>query len=136
MQFAEAQPLERLSELLGSARVHLVSMREGAEGILVPSKIYGIIAAARPAVMVGSTRNEVARLLSESGAGQCVATGRGEELAALIRRLRDRPEAARRMGERGRIYYETHLGRDRSVAAIIEALVPPLRSRGLPPAGP
>jgi len=122
VQFGQPQPLGRLSELLGSARVHLVSMREGLEGILVPSKIYGIMAAARPAVMVGSTRNEVARLLAESGGGFTVGTGRPAELAALIGSLRDQPDVARRMGQAAREYYECHLGRDRSVAAIVEVV--------------
>lgn len=122
VSFESPQPLERLSELLGSASVHLVSMLPGVEGILVPSKIYGIMAAARPAIMVGSMRNEVAQLLAESGGGFTVATGRSDELALLIRRLHERPAVALQMGLAGRRYYARYLGRDRSVAAIVRAV--------------
>lgn len=122
VRFMEAEPLDRLSDLLGSARVHLVSMREGLEGCLVPSKIYGILAAGRPAIMVGSTNNEVAELLRESGAGFVVGTGRAHEMAASIGRLREEPGLAYRMGQAGRQYYEQRLGRHRSVAAIAAAL--------------
>jgi glycosyltransferase involved in cell wall biosynthesis len=115
-------PLGRLSELLGSAGVHLVSMREGMEGILVPSKVYGILAAGRPAVMVGSTQNEVADLVRDSGAGFVVGAGEAGKLAAAVRQLRDRPGLARRMGAAGRRYYERRLGRDRSVRAIVQAV--------------
>jgi glycosyltransferase involved in cell wall biosynthesis len=134
VSFEAPQPLERLSELLGSAHVHLVSMLPGADGIMVPSKIYGIMAAARPAIMVGSAHNEVARLLSDSGGGFTVGTGRSGELARLVRRLRDQPQVARRMGQAGRRYYERRLGRDHSVAAIVRAVTGrPLLPLALPP---
>lgn len=122
VRFLEPEPLGRLSELLASARVHLVSMQEGMEGYLVPSKVYGTMAAGRPALMVGSVRNEVAQLLADSGSGFAVKTGRAHELAALIRWLHERPDLARRMGQAGRRYYERHLGRERSVPQIIGAL--------------
>ena len=119
VQFIQPVPLEHLAELLAVAHVHLVSLRQGLEGLLVPSKIYGILAAGRPAIMVGSTRNEVAQLLRDSGAGLMVESGRTEELASAIRNLRDRPDWARQMGQAGREFYEQNLGRDRSVAAIV-----------------
>jgi colanic acid biosynthesis glycosyl transferase WcaI len=119
IRFMPPAPLGSLSRLLGSAAVHLVSMRQGVEGCLVPSKVYGIMAAARPAIMVGSTRNEVAALLRASGSGFTIVRGGAHELAAAIRQLRERPGLAARMGEAGRRYYERRLGRDRSVAAIV-----------------
>ncbi len=47
VRFMEPVPLGGLSALLGSADVHLLSMRPGLEGMLVPSKVYGILAAGR-----------------------------------------------------------------------------------------
>jgi glycosyltransferase involved in cell wall biosynthesis len=122
VSFESPRPLERLSESLGSAHVHLVSMLPGVEGTLVPSKIYGVMAAARPAIMVGPARNEVAQLLAESGGGFTIATGCPDEVAHAIRVLQNQPEVARSMGLAGRRYYERYLGRDRSVAAIVSAV--------------
>ena len=127
-------PLADLSALLGSADVHLLSMRPGLEGMMVPSKVYGILAAARPAVMVGSTENEAARVLRESGAGYTVPAGRADVVCSAIRRLMSEPGLAARMGWAGRRYYEAHLGRDRSVDAIVRAVTGrPALPLALPP---
>jgi glycosyltransferase involved in cell wall biosynthesis len=120
--FMAPVPLERLSSLLGAAHVHLVSLRPGLEGFVVPSKVYGILAAARPAIMVGSTQNEVAQLLLDAGAGFVVRSGQAEELAEAIRTLHAHPDLASKMGQAGRRYYGEHLGRDRSVSAIMKAV--------------
>jgi glycosyltransferase involved in cell wall biosynthesis len=125
VRFQKPVPLSGLSQLLASGDVHLVSMRKGLEGLVVPSKIYGILAAGRPAIMVGSTQNEIAQLLTDSKAGFVVENGRAEELAAVIRNLRDQPDVVAQMGQAGRRYYEQHLGRVRSVAAIINLLANP-----------
>lgn len=122
VRFMEPVPLGGLSALLGSAGVHLLSMRPGLEGMLVPSKVYGILAASRPAVMVGSTENEAARLLRSSGAGFVIPVGDAAGLCRAVGRLKDEPGLARSMGRAGRLHYDTRLGRDRSVAAIAREL--------------
>ncbi len=122
VRFMESVPLGNLSALLGSADVHLLSMRPGLEGMLVPSKVYGILAAGRPAIMVGSTENEAAGLIRRSGAGFVIPVGDAAGLCRAVRRLRDEPGLARRVGRAGRLCYETHLGRDRSVATIAREL--------------
>jgi colanic acid biosynthesis glycosyl transferase WcaI len=115
-------PLEGLSGLLGSADAHLLSMRPGLEGMLVPSKVYGIMAAGRPAIMVGSTENEAARLLLRSGAGFVVPVGDAAAICSAVRLLMDEPRLAHNMGRAGRRCYDAHLGRDRSVATIAREL--------------
>jgi glycosyltransferase involved in cell wall biosynthesis len=124
VRLEDAVPLDQLSELMASARVHLLSMRTEVDGCLVPSKAYGILAAGRPCVMVGPRRSDVGQLLEQSQAGLVVRRGDARRLAQAIRRLRARPQMARGMGRAGREYYETHLGRDRSVARIADALLP------------
>ncbi|MCS6781170.1 MAG: glycosyltransferase, partial [Geminicoccaceae bacterium] len=48
--FRPYQPRERLSETLSVADVHLVSLDPRFEGLVYPSKVYGIRAAGRPLV--------------------------------------------------------------------------------------
>jgi colanic acid biosynthesis glycosyl transferase WcaI len=72
---APYQPRELLGELLAAADVHLVSLAPGMEGIMVPSKFFGIAAAGRPVVSVGSLEGEVARCVTEAGCGRVVAAG-------------------------------------------------------------
>lgn len=122
VMLSDPAPLEGLGALLAGGDVHLLSLRPEAEGLLVPSKVYGILAAGRPALMVGPRDNTAARLLLESGAGEVFAPGDAEGLAAAIRRIAKNPAQAQRMGEAGRAYYERHLGRDRSVSRIVELI--------------
>lgn len=55
------QPRAALGESLAAADLHLITMRPGFAGLIVPSKIYGILAVGRPAVFVGPGDSEVAR---------------------------------------------------------------------------
>lgn len=47
------QPRETLGQLISLGDMHLVLMVPGFEGIILPSKLYGILAAGRPVVFVG-----------------------------------------------------------------------------------
>jgi len=67
--FKPYQPWERLHESLSAADVHLVSLNAALEGLIVPSKFYGIAAAGRPTLFVGNTDGEIARLLREGDCG-------------------------------------------------------------------
>jgi len=128
VRFMPPQPTEQLAGLLASADVHLVTMRPGVEGLVVPSKIYGILAAGRPAVLIGPAGNEIAELLSASGGGIVIPNGDAAKLAEYLRRLRDRPELAASTGRSGRDYYQSHLGRDRAlplIRAALEGSLPP-----------
>lgn len=100
--FQEYQPPERLSDNMAASDLHLVSLLPALEGLIVPSKIYGILAAGRPALFIGDSRGEVATLLKEHGCGVVVQIGDSEGLARQLRALRaDRGRLAE-MGARAR----------------------------------
>ena len=56
------QARERLAETLGLVDLHLVSLNPKLEGLIVPSKFYGVAAAARPTIFIGAPDGEIARL--------------------------------------------------------------------------
>jgi glycosyltransferase involved in cell wall biosynthesis len=62
------------------------------EGLIVPSKFYGILAAARPVIFIGDCDGELARVIREAGCGLAVAPGQSAELSAVILNLRAHPE--------------------------------------------
>ncbi len=68
-QYRDYVARERLNESLGLADVHLISLKQGVEGIMVPSKLFGIMAVARPGIFVGDPSSEIARVLEESHSG-------------------------------------------------------------------
>jgi glycosyltransferase involved in cell wall biosynthesis len=99
-------PRERLSESLSAADAHLVTLLPQIEGLVVPSKFYGILAVARPVLYVGARDGELARLVREHDCGIAVESGDADGLADAIRTLASDRERARAMGLRGRALYE------------------------------
>ncbi len=100
------QPRERLADSLSAADVHLVSLRPEMEGLIVPSKIYGILAAGRPAVFIGDPDGEVARLIRRLDCGVTVREGDPAALAEAVRGLAVDPQLAEAMGARARAAFE------------------------------
>ena len=112
--FKPYQPRKRLHESLSAGDVHLVSLNPALEGLIVPSKFYGIAAAGRPTLFVGDTDGEIARLLREGDCGYAVAAGDGAGLAARIETLAGDRGLCEAMGARARRLFEGRF--DRAVA--------------------
>jgi len=87
------QPASRLREMMESGDVHLITMKQGAAGMMVPSKLYAAMAVARPCVFVGSKQSEAAQVIEEFGAGAVISHGDADALAAQIRQYREDSEA-------------------------------------------
>lgn len=100
VRFLPFQPMDRLAESLSAGDLHLVSTRAGTEGLVVPSKIYGVLAAGRPALFLGSPASEAARVLCEHDCGTVLPQPTGEAVAAAVRAWRSDPARRDRAGER------------------------------------
>ena len=87
VDFLPSQPKSSLAAFLGAADVHLVSVGAGLEGLVVPSKAYGILAAGRPLIYIGSHDSEIGAILRESGAGAVVKNGDSAALAAELKKM-------------------------------------------------
>jgi len=105
-RFAPYQPREALSDSLAAGDVHLVSLRPELEGLVVPSKLYGILAAGRPVVFIGDPDGELARLIATLEVGVSVGSGDSAGLCRALRALRDDEAARTRMGTRAREVFE------------------------------
>lgn len=107
-------PREQLSQSLSAGDVHLLTLREEMAGIAVPGKLYGIMAAGRPVVMVGPERSEPARTIQEHGVGLVVdpaRPGAADRLVTALRLLADDPAERRALGDRARDQFESHYDR-------------------------
>ena len=100
--FQGYQPAERLSDSMAAADVQLVSLLPAVEGLIVPSKVYGILAAGRPVVFVGDTDGEVARMIARHDCGIAVPVGDGPGLAEALRMLKADPVRRASMGANAR----------------------------------
>jgi len=97
---------EDLGRSLSAADVHLVSLLPKLEGVIVPSKIYGVLAVARPIVFIGA-RDGIGRMLEENGCGIVVEPGDVDGLVNVLLDLAANRSRAAAMGARGRALYES-----------------------------
>ncbi|MFZ2492372.1 MAG: glycosyltransferase family 4 protein [Thermoanaerobaculia bacterium] len=115
--FKPYQPVERLAESLSSADVHIVSVDRRLEGLILPSKFYGVLAVARPVIFIGDPDGEVAGIIDSHGCGMVVSSGDAAGLAAAIDELARDGDRCREMGERGRALYESRYDRSHALEA-------------------
>ena len=99
-------PRKQLHYSLSVADVHLMSLRREMAGIAVPGKLYGIMAAGRPVVMVGPEASESAETIRKYEAGHVVDPSAGEsaadELESVLLDLYVNENRRRRQGQNGR----------------------------------
>ena len=116
------QPRELLAETLAVADVHLVSLNPKLEGLIVPSKFYGIAAAGRPTLFIGAADGEIARLIDEFECGFTINPGDGKGLADRILQLAQDPQLCATLGARARAAFEKHWDKSRAVEKWEEVL--------------
>jgi colanic acid biosynthesis glycosyl transferase WcaI len=105
-RFLPYQSREALSDSLAAADVHLLCLLPALEGFIFPSKLYGILAAGRPALFIGDASGEIAAVLREGACGSAVRCGDGIQLARELQSLCTDPRRAELMGQRARSLFE------------------------------
>lgn len=83
VMFQPYQPRERLRESLSLPDIHIVSLDERLEGLIVPSKFVGVLATGRPVLWIGRCRGRSGqpdarvRLWGDGAFGGCRRLGSG-----------------------------------------------------------
>jgi glycosyltransferase involved in cell wall biosynthesis len=123
VSFLPYQPRERLSESLSTGDVHVVGLAKGLAGYVVPSRLYGILAAGRPVIVAADAESETAQVVLRAGCGVVVPPGRPELLARAIRDAYDDKIDLEKMGRRGREYVTSEADRRVAVGRYRELLL-------------
>jgi glycosyltransferase involved in cell wall biosynthesis len=121
VQFHPLVPASLLPHSLGLADVAIVTLREGFEGLVVPSKALGYMARGVPTLYVGPP-SDIEQILLDSAGGVSVRNGDAAGMARLIETLIDRPERLETMGLAAQSYYESHLSRTRGLARYVNLI--------------
>jgi glycosyltransferase involved in cell wall biosynthesis len=102
VRFFPYQPKSALIDSFATADAFLVSLKCGLSGFIVPSKLYGILAAGRPFIAAVEADSEAADIACEYDCGIVVPPGSVEGIEAAIRELHADRTRARAMGSRAR----------------------------------
>ncbi len=101
------QPAERLNEVLASADIHTVLLKQGLAASSVPSKTYSVLAAGRPVIASIDPGTEVDRVLKSSGGGVSCAPDDIDGFVHELRMLLDDPPRRQAMGRAARVWVES-----------------------------
>jgi colanic acid biosynthesis glycosyl transferase WcaI len=114
-----------LSDGLAAGDLHLITLKNGVSGLLVPSKVYGILAAGRPAVYVGPPDGEVFEIFASGRCGTHIGNGDVERLVTAIESYRSDPARCVEEGKRARALFEQQFTKRRAMAqfrAVLQSL--------------
>jgi glycosyltransferase involved in cell wall biosynthesis len=100
---------------LAVADAHWLSLNPKLEGLLVPSKFYGIAAAGKPIIVIADKDGEIARLVQQHGCGIVLAPGDGDALVDALRLLSNTPETISEMGRQSRAMLDAHFTRQQAL---------------------
>jgi colanic acid biosynthesis glycosyl transferase WcaI len=102
VRFLPFRPAEQVPHVMMAGDLHVVTVRRGLEGVVVPSKLYSILAAGRPVLAVAAATSDAARIVAESGCGLAADPDDPAAVATAIRALRSDPARLAEMGRRAR----------------------------------
>jgi len=86
---------------LACADVGLVSLSPGQEGLSVPSKTFGILAAGVPVIGIMDRNSEISFVIEENNCGFVIEPGNVEGLVETIFRLYSNPGLRQKLGKNG-----------------------------------
>ena len=102
VKFLPFRPVEQLPQVMMAGDVHVITVKRGLEGVVVPSKLYSTLAAGRPVLVIAAPESDAARIVTASGCGLSADPDDPMAVVAAIREMRDNPARLADMGRRAR----------------------------------
>jgi colanic acid biosynthesis glycosyl transferase WcaI len=127
VRFLDLQPTELLPNLLAAADIHLLPQRHDAADLVMPSKLTGMLASARPVVATAAMGTELADVITGgavatvdkacafepvAACGVVVPPGDAETFAAAVQALAADALRREKLGSAGYLYAQAYLDRD------------------------
>jgi len=111
-RFFPYQDASLLPQSLSLPDLHWISLRPEMEGLILPSKFYGVAAAGRATIAVADPKGEIATLVTRHQCGETVAPGDSARLAEIVGRHADQPARGAEMGRNARAMLDQNFSRD------------------------
>jgi colanic acid biosynthesis glycosyl transferase WcaI len=100
------QPNESFNNVLTASKAQLVTLRAGLEGMAVPCKIYGILAAGLPVIAMVPEQSEIAYIVKEENCGIVLDPSDLNGLLNAIGILKSDDNLRKMMGQNSRKSFE------------------------------
>jgi colanic acid biosynthesis glycosyl transferase WcaI len=109
--FLSYQPYSLMAEAYAAVDASFVSQAPGTSNDGIPSKVYRIMACARPVIACTDLHSDLARMIEESGGGVFVLSGSAEALADAILQAYNQRDAWKEKGLKARQFIEQKYAR-------------------------
>jgi len=96
---------------LGAGDIHMISLRRGWEGVVVPSKFFGSLAVGRPLLYQGSEESSIKMWIEKFGVGYCVNNDNIEQIADELCKLSHDPFLLSKLQWKAKHCYNEHFSR-------------------------
>ncbi len=108
IRFLPFRPVSEIPSVMAAGDLQVVTIRRGLEGVVVPSKVYDILANGRPVAAVASERTEIARLVRQHECGIVADPDDPNQLAESVRRILQTMEIRELMSKQSRELARTY----------------------------
>ena len=116
------QPYEDIAHVFSLGDAGLIISKSGIGKSSVPSKTFGIMAAARPVLASFDKDSALVRLIEETDAGVCAAADDKEAFKSALISLYESRDTLREKGENGRKYLIEYLDKDKCTALYVQTV--------------
>jgi colanic acid biosynthesis glycosyl transferase WcaI len=99
VRFLPFFPANQISSVLAAADAHIITVKRGLEGVVVPSKMYGILAAGKPIVAVAPRECDVVSIGEAKGFSISAEPDDPAGFAQLVRQLSQNPAKLEEMSK-------------------------------------
>ncbi|MGB7437602.1 MAG: glycosyltransferase family 4 protein [Candidatus Acidiferrum sp.] len=99
VRFLPFFPANKIPSVLAAADAHVITIKRGLEGVVVPSKMYEILAAGKPIVAVAPAECDVVSIGSRTGFSISADPDDATQFAERVREIVLDPQRLRKMGE-------------------------------------
>ncbi|WP_164510803.1 WcaI family glycosyltransferase [Nonlabens xiamenensis] len=111
IHFYEPVPLEELSDLLCSADAHFLFQKTNVLDTVMPSKLLGMMASAKPSLIMGNSSSEVKTVVEKAQAGMYMASPDLDLAVRQLEQWRLQPKLREEIGSKAREYVLHHYSR-------------------------
>ena len=102
VRFLPFFPASKIASVLAAPDAHIVTIKRGLEGVIVPSKMYGILAAGKPIVAVAPRSTDVTAIGERRGFAVWGDPDDAEHVVCVVRQILCDGNQIRQMGEAAR----------------------------------
>lgn len=111
-------PFEELSDLLCSTDVHVLFQKPEVIDTVMPSKVLGMMASAKPSVIIGNNKSEVKSIFDASGAG-LYFTQYSEEIISGLEKLTEDKQLLTLQGKKARQYVIDNFSKEKILSSML-----------------